>query len=350
MRIALDAMGTDRHPAVEVEGAVQALADLDDDFDVLLVGDSARIRGELARWPDAPRDRIEVVHASDTVRPGDAAATAVRRKPDSSIVVGLTLQKEGKADAFVSAGSTGAVMAASLFLLRALPGVDRPAVATVLPTSVQPSLLIDSGANVDCRPVHLMQFARLGAIYVEDVWRLPRPRVGLLNIGEEPGKGDELTVEAYGMLRASGLNFIGNVEGRDIIKGVCDVLVTDGFAGNVLLKFYESVTSFMHAILREELEATSASLDLDHVFRVFDYTEYGGAPLLGVNGISIVCHGGSPPRAIRNAIRVARQAVTTKMLGHIRREVGAAADDVGEEAWAGRDAAWSQGKADSEGL
>lgn len=350
MRIALDAMGTDRHPTVEVEGAVQALRDLDDDFDVLLVGDAARIRAELGRWPDVPDGRIEVVHATETVHPDEGAATVVRRKPDSSIVVGLTLQREGKADAFVSAGSTGAVMAASLFLLRALPGVDRPAVATALPTSVQPSLLIDSGANVDCRPAHLLQFARLGAIYVEDVWRRPRPRVGLLNIGEEPVKGNELTVEAFGLLQASGLNFIGNVEGRDIIKANCDVLVTDGFVGNVLLKFYESVTGFMHAILRAELEQAPASLDLDRVFRVFDYTEYGGAPLLGVNGISIVCHGGSPPRAIRNAIRVARQAVTTKMLGHIRREVAAADDDVGEEALAGRDAGWSPDKTSPEDL
>lgn len=352
MRIALDAMGTDRHPAVEVEGAVQALRDLDDDVGVVLVGDAERIRAELARWPDAPGDRIEIVHATETVHPEEGvAATVVRRKPDSSIVVGLTLQREGKADAFVSAGSTGAVMAASLFLLRALPGVDRPAVATVLPTSVQPSLLIDAGANVDCRPTHLLQFARLGAIYVEDVWRRPRPRVGLLNIGEEAVKGNELTIEAYGLLQASGLNFIGNVEGRDIIKAECDVLVTDGFVGNVLLKFYESVTGFMHAILRAELETSSASLDLDRVFRVFDYTEYGGAPLLGVNGISIVCHGGSPPRAIRNAIRVARQAVATKMLGHIRRDVaGADDDDVGEEALAAREAGWSRDKTSPEDM
>jgi glycerol-3-phosphate acyltransferase PlsX len=166
--------------------------------------------------------------------------------------------------------------------------------------------------------------------------------VGLLNIGEEPEKGDELTVEAHRLLRESGLHFVGNVEGRDIIRGVCDVLVADGFVGNVLLKFYESVTGFMHGILRAELAESEADVDLDELFRVFDYTEYGGAPLLGVNGVTIICHGGSPPRAIRNALRVARQAVETKLLGHIRREVGAldpgaAGDDA---ALAGRDAAW----------
>jgi glycerol-3-phosphate acyltransferase PlsX len=327
LRIALDAMGTDRHPAVEVEGAVQALRELPDDFEVVLVGDGPRIEAELANWPDAPSRRLEILHAPEIINPGDAAATSVRRKQNSSIVVGLTLQRDGKADAFVSAGSTGAVMAASLFVLRPLPGVDRPAIATVLPTSTLPSLLIDAGANVDCKPYQLMQFARLGSIYAEDVWRRPVPRVGLLNIGEEPEKGDEVTVEAHRLLAASGLNFVGNVEGRDIIKGVCDVLVADGFVGNVLLKFYESVTGYMHGMLRTELSPAVPQDKLDAMFEIFDYTEYGRAPLLGVNGISIICHGGSPPRAIRNALRVARQAITTRMLGHIRREVGGSAAD-----------------------
>lgn len=351
MRIALDAMGTDRHPAVEVEGAVLALRDFADDFAIVLVGDAERIRDELARWPDAPASRIEVVHATEIIHPGEPAATVVRRKPDSSIAIGLTLQRDRHVDAFVSAGSTGAVMAASLFLLRPLAGVDRPAVATVLPTSVQPSLLIDAGANVDCKPAQLMQFARLGAIYVEDVWQRPHPRVGLLNIGEEPEKGDELTVEAHRLLRQSDLNFVGNVEGRDIIKGICDVLVADGFVGNVLLKFYESVTGFMHGLLSAELAESHAALDLDKLFQVFDYTEYGGAPLLGVNGISIICHGGSPPRAIRNALRVARQAVETKMLGHMQRDVAqaSAAQRSTDDALATRDAGWSRSTARSEG-
>jgi glycerol-3-phosphate acyltransferase PlsX len=323
VRIALDAMGTDRHPAVEVEGAVQALRDLPADFAILLVGDRERIDAELGRWPDLPAGRLDVVHAPDVIGPGEGAATVVRRKPKSSIVVGLKLQRGEDADAFVSAGSTGAVMAASLFLLGALPGIDRPAVATILPTSTQPCLLIDSGANVDCKPSHLLQFARLGGIYVEDVWLRARPRIGLLNVGEEPEKGNELSIETHRLLRESDLNFVGNVEGRDIIRGVCDVLVTDGFAGNVLLKFYEAVTGFMHGLLGTELSRTGVELNLDALFSVFDYTEYGGAPLLGVNGVSIICHGGSPPRAIRNALRVARQAVETKMVGHIQRDTEA---------------------------
>jgi phosphate acyltransferase len=320
VRIALDAMGTDRHPAVEVEGAVQALRELPGSFELLLVGDSTRIEAELSRHT-YPRERIHVIHAEDVIEPGEPAVTAVRRKPNSSIVVGLKLQKEKKADAFVSAGSTGAVMAASLFLFRALPGVDRPAIGTILPTTVQPVLLIDAGANVDCKPHHLLQFARLGSIYVEDVWQRPSPRVGLLNIGEEPEKGDELTVEAHRLLRESDLNFVGNIEGRDVIRGTCDVLVADGFVGNVLLKFYESIMGFMHGMMSTELAHTTPPVDLDQLFRMFDYTEYGGAPLLGVNGVTIICHGGSPPRAVCNAIRVAVQSVESRVLGHIERAI-----------------------------
>jgi glycerol-3-phosphate acyltransferase PlsX len=324
VRIALDAMGTDRHPAVEVAGAVQALRELPGSFEIVLVGDRERIETELSRH-DIPAGRLEVVHAEDVIEPSEPAVTAVRRKPNSSIVVGLKLQKEQKADAFVSAGSTGAVMAASLFIFRALPGVDRPGVAAILPTTVQPCLLIDAGANVDCKPHQLLQFARLGSIYVEDVWQRPNPRIGLLNIGEEAEKGDELTVEVHRLLRESDMNFIGNIEGRDVIRGTCDVLVADGFVANVLLKFYESIMGFMHGLLTTELDEHPAALDLDKLFRVFDYTEYGGAPLLGVNGVTIICHGGSPPRAICNAIRVAIQAVESRVVGHIERAVAEAA-------------------------
>jgi glycerol-3-phosphate acyltransferase PlsX len=329
-------MGTDRHPAIEVEGAVQALRELPGRFELLLVGDAALIEAELKGY-ELPAGRLRVVHATDVIEPGEPAVTAVRRKPESSIVVGLKLQKDGEADAFVSAGSTGAVMAASLFLLRALPAVDRPAIGTILPTTVQPCLLIDAGANVDCKPQHLLQFARLGSIYVEDVWQRPSPRIGLLNIGEEPEKGDELTVEAHRLLRESGLNFVGNIEGRDVIRGICDVLVADGFVGNVLLKFYESVMGFMHGMLTTELAEHPGALDLDALFRVFDYTEYGGAPLLGVNGVTIICHGGSPPRAICNAIRVAIQSVEKRLVGHIERAVadaGAAGQGAGTGAHA----------------
>ncbi|HEX7051325.1 MAG TPA: phosphate acyltransferase PlsX [Longimicrobiales bacterium] len=327
MRIALDAMGTDRYPAVEVEGAVQALREIPGDFELILVGDRERIEAELCAAGEVPRERLRVLHAGQRIEPGEAPASSVRRKTDSSIVTGLTLVKDGGADAFVSAGSTGAVMAASLFLLRPLPGVDRPAVATVLPTAADPVVMLDAGANVDSKPVHLLQFAHLGAIYARDILRRPVPRVGLLNIGEESEKGNELAVEAHHLLEKSPLHFIGNVEGRDIIRGVCDVLVTDGFVGNVLLKFYESVAGFFLELLKREVAASGAHLDLGEVRRVLDYTEYGGAPLLGVNGISIICHGGSPPRAVKNAIGVAIRAIETHLVGHARNELLGAAQE-----------------------
>lgn len=325
MRIALDALGSDHCPAVEVQGAIAALRDLPEDVEVELIGDRPGIEAELERQGVEPSHRLGVVHASERIEPGDSPATAVRRKPDSSIVKGLTRQREGLVHAFVSAGSTGAVMAASLFILRPLPGVDRPTVATILPTRRLPMVMVDGGANVDCKPYHLLQFARLGAVYAHDVLGREQPRIGLLNIGEEPEKGNELSVEAHRLLRESGLLFIGNVEGRDIIRGPCDVLVTDGFAGNVLLKFYESVAAFLGTLLKRDRGSSHIrNTTQERIMRILDYSEAGGAPLLGINGISIICHGGSPPRAIRNAIELARQAVQTRMLRHAQDEMSAA--------------------------
>lgn len=327
MRIALDAMGSDRAPAVEIEGAVGALRELEGEFRIVLVGDREAIEAELARQTDVPAERIEIVHAPDRIEMGDSPAHAIRRKPDSSIVIGLNLLKRGEVDAFISAGSTGAMMAGGVMILRALPGVDRPAVGTVLPTGTGYTLLIDAGANVDTRPHHLVQFAQLGTIYARDLMGVEEPRVGLLNIGEEPEKGDERAVEAYRLLStAEGIHFVGNVEGRDVIHGPCDVLVCDGFVGNVLLKFYESVSGFIIGLLRKEMAASNVELDLRRTFHRLDYTEYGGAPLLGVNGVSIICHGGSPPRAIRNAIRVAAQAVERSMVAHIERQLATRAE------------------------
>jgi glycerol-3-phosphate acyltransferase PlsX len=315
-------MGTDRHPAVEVEGTVAALEALPDDFRVVLVGDRDSIERELARLGASEGDRLSIVHTTQRIAPSESPAAAVRRKPDSSIVVGLKLQRDGSADAFVSAGSTGAVMAASLFILRPLPEVDRPAIATLLPTALGPMVLLDAGANVDCKPDQLVQFARLGSVYARDVLGRDAPRIGLLNIGEEPEKGNELSMETHRRLRGSDLNFVGNVEGREIIEGVCDVLVTDGFVGNVLLKFYESVAGFVSSLLRRDMSPEFGDGRLDRLTRILDYTEYGGAPLLGVNGISIICHGGSPPRAITNALKAAMTASNAHMVGHIRAEVG----------------------------
>lgn len=324
MRIALDAMGSDRAPAVEVEGAVGALLDLSDDVRVVLVGDRDRIQAELARFPDAPRERLEIHHASEVIEMGEAPATAIRRKRDSSIVVGVNLLKAGEVDAFISAGSTGAVMAASLVTLRAIPGVDRPPVGARIPTATGRCLAVDVGANVDCKPHQLVQFAQLGSVYAEDMLGIDKPRVGLLNIGSEPEKGNEVVVEAYGLLeRTPHLNFIGNVEGREIVSGTCDVLVADGFVGNVMLKFYESVAGLITGMLRRELVDAGIQLDLDRIFRSLDYAGIGGAPLLGVNGVVIICHGGSPPLAIRNAIGVAAQSVQRQMVEHMAARLAA---------------------------
>jgi len=318
----LDAMGTDSAPSNEVEGAVTALRRFEKGCEILLVGDQDLIKAELSRHSDFPKDKVSVVHAPDRIIPGEPPAAAVRRKPDSSIVVGVKLQREGEADAFVSAGSTGAVMAASLLFLRPLPGVDRPAIGTVLPTSKGPTLLLDAGANVDCKPQHLLQFAHLGHIYAQDILGVEDPRIGLLNIGEEPEKGNELSVESHKLLAMEDLNFVGNIEGREIIRGGCDVLVCDGFDGNLILKFYESVAAFIIGILKKEMEAHHADeLDLNEIFRFLDYEEEGGAPLLGVNGVSIIMHGSSSPKAISNALEVAARAVESSMVSHAAGEL-----------------------------
>jgi len=317
VRIALDAMGTDEAPGAEVLGAIQALEGSDGDVEIVLVGDEELVRAELEKQGGIP-EGLHVRHAPDRVTAADAPASVIRRKPNSSIVVGLRMHKEGEAQAFVSAGSTGAVMATSLFTLRPLPGVDRPPVGAMLPTAKDLCLLLDAGANVGCKPHHLVQFAQLGSVYARDALARAEPRVGLLNIGEERGKGDELTIEAHELLAAArGINFIGNIEGRDIVRGDCDVIVCDGFVGNILLKFYESVAGYIVDLLRSELDSASDdAIDLEHVFRVLDYAEYGGAPLLGLGGVSIICHGESPPKAIRNALAVAARAVRSGLVRH----------------------------------
>ncbi len=325
MRIALDAMGTDLAPQPEILGALQALEDFDGDIHIVLVGDEPTIRAELDKH-GGTSERLSIRHAPDRVTAEDPPASVIRRKPESSIVVGLRMHEAEEVDAFVSAGSTGAIMATSLFTLRPLPGVARPAVGTLLPTVDSPCLLIDAGANIDCKPQHLIQFAHLGSIYARDTMGLASPRVGLLNIGEEPGKGSEIIAETYDLLsREPGLNFVGNIEGRDIIIDTCDVVVCDGFVGNVLLKFYESVAAFIVSLLRKELASRAPDADFEDVFRVLDYSEYGGAPLLGVGGVSIICHGESSPKAIRNALAVAARAVRSDMVKHSARDMPAGA-------------------------
>lgn len=314
-------MGGDNAPAVPVRGGVEALQHREDDFELLLVGDEVAIEREL-RGLTVPRERLQIVPANETISMNEPPVESVRRKPDSSIVRGVRLQESGEADAFISAGSTGAILAASMLILGSLPGTDRPAIGALLPTArAHPTLMLDAGANVDCRPTQLEQFAHLGHIFVRDIVERSRPRIGLLSVGKEAEKGGELTLEAHRLLKRSGLNFVGNVEGRDIIAGEYDVIVCDGFVGNVVLKFYESVASHMAQLLSRAVAAAEIDVDLQAICRVLDYAEYGGAPLLGVNGVTIICHGDSPPRAIRHAVRVAIKSVESDMVEHLKREL-----------------------------
>ncbi len=316
--IALDAMGSDRAPRPEVEGAIQAARHYG--VRVLLVGREATIRAELDRHPVAASLPLEVVHASEVISMQDKAARAMRAKRDSSMRVGLRLVREGRADGFVTAGNTGAAMATAKIVLGALPGVDRPALAAVFPTALgTAAILLDVGANVDCKPHNLEQFAVMGEIYFRSMFGTRfgtrRPRVGLLSIGEEETKGNELTREAFQLLKRLPLNFVGNAEGRDLYSGQVDVVVADGFVGNVVLKTSEGVASLVRYALKESLRATitrqvgyllSRSAFTDFKKRL-DHTEYGGAPLLGVKGVCIITHGSSNANAVKNAIRVASE-------------------------------------------
>jgi glycerol-3-phosphate acyltransferase PlsX len=321
IRVALDAMGGDFAPATPVRGAVDAVREFPPSFDVQLVGRRGDIEAELARH--GARDaRIRIVDAAEVIGMGEKPLAAIRSKRQSSIRVGIELQKAGESDAFISAGNTGAVMAASTLLLGLHPGVERPAIGALFPTGAKPVLVLDCGANVDCSPRELRGFAHIGTVYARDVLGREQPRVGLLNIGEEEEKGNEATRGAYELLRADlGLRFAGNVEGRDVLHGDCDVVVCDGFVGNVVLKFYETVAHLFRGLLEREMEREVLQSDgMRRIAKVLDYAEYGGAPLLGVRGVSIICHGGSPARAIKNAIGVAVQAIESKLSLHIAEE------------------------------
>ena len=328
--IAVDAMGSDRAPKPEIEGAILAAREYD--VRVLLIGEETRLRAFLADHPGAARLPIEVVHASQTIGMREPAARAVRSKRDSSIPVGLRLVREGRAAGFVTAGNTGAAMAAAKMVLGTLAGVDRPALAAVFPTATgKAAILLDVGANVDSRPHALQQFAVMGEIYSRHIFGVTRPRVGLLSIGEEESKGNELTRHAFALLKELPLDFVGNVEGRDLYKGMVDVIVCDGFAGNVALKVSEGVADLVRALLKESLESTVAAkvgfLLARHAFRDFkrrlDYSEYGGAPLLGVKGACIITHGSANNNAVKNSIRVAAEFATRNVMARIERELAA---------------------------
>jgi glycerol-3-phosphate acyltransferase PlsX len=322
VKIAVDAMGGDHGPAVVVEGAVAAVREFG--ASVVLVGDKAAIERELGRLHAS--SGVEVRHASQVVGMGESPSQALRRKRDSSLRIAAELVRDGEASAFISAGNTGAALAVAMFVVGVLRGVDRPAIAAVLPSLKRFTVLLDVGANVDPKPWHLFQFAVMGHVYARDILGIDRPRVGLLSVGEEEGKGNELTKEAYEQLKDSSLNFLGNVEGRDLYNGHCDVVVTDGFTGNVALKISESLADMVGAMIREELMrdvrskvgAALAKPAFDRFKRRVDYAEMGGAPLLGIDGAAIICHGASPVKAIKNAVRVAGEWAKAGLNEHIK--------------------------------
>lgn len=327
IRIALDAMGGDHAPTAEIDGAALALTELPPTFLIQLVGRSAEIEQALGGHHEIPRARLEVVEAPEVVGMGEKPLQALRSKPKSSIAIGLTLQKNGKSDAFISAGNTGAVMAASTLILRLHNGVNRPAIGAMLPTAREPLLLLDAGANVDCDAKELVGFAHLGAVYARDVLGRAEPAVGLLNIGEEEEKGNAVVKEAHQLLKAqSGFRYAGNVEGRDVPAGEVrggplDVVVCDGFVGNVVLKFYESAGRVFVTFIKRDAPDMLQRPELRRVLDILDWSSYGGAPLLGVQGVSIICHGSSPAKAIKNAIRVAVQSVESHLDQDIEAEL-----------------------------
>jgi glycerol-3-phosphate acyltransferase PlsX len=329
--IAVDAMGSDRAPKPEVEGAILAARHYN--LHVLLVGPADQVRAELRHHPSAPFEQLQIVHASEVIGMEEKAAQAVRAKRDSTLRVGLRLVRDGKADGFITAGNTGAAMATAKMVLGALPGVDRPALAAVFPTAQgTASIMLDVGANVDSKPHNLEQWAVMGEIYARAIFGAEHPRVGLLSIGEEETKGNELTRAAHQLLKRLPLQFVGNVEGRDLYNGNVDVIVCDGFIGNVALKVSEGLVETVGYILKESLRATItrqvgfllSRRAFDEFKKRLDYSEYGGAPLLGIKGVCIVSHGSSNAHAIRNAIRVAADFVHAGINAEIARGVTSA--------------------------
>jgi glycerol-3-phosphate acyltransferase PlsX len=321
-------MGGDFAPQNVVAGAIEALQESKGRFSLVLVGKEDRVRSELRRvgadlnllnsTGDSP---CLVVNASEVIEMHDSPTSALKSKKDSSIAIGVSLHREGKADAFVSAGNTGAVLSASTLILGRIKGVARPTIGALIPTARTPCLLVDAGTNVDCRARHLFEFAVMGCIYVSSMLDKKDPSVGLLSIGEEDNKGNEASLEAFELLKKSRLNFAGNIEGRDILKGKVDVVVCDGFVGNILLKFGESIPEFFKerfkAFARRSVFSKLAALvvrgGIRSIMRELDYQEHGGVPLLGVNGVSIIGHGGSTPKAIKNMIYRAEEMVRRKV-------------------------------------
>jgi len=328
-------MGGDFAPKAPIAGALLALQELDDDHTVQLVGQTSVIESHLANLlggelssASSVRKRVQIVEAPDVIEMSEKPTAGLRKKPKSSMVVGIRMQTEDASDAFVSAGNTGAQMATSAMLLKLQPGLTRPAIATVFPTAGKPVIVLDSGANVDCSARELVQFAWLGAVYAECIFGRRNPSIGLLSIGEESEKGNAVVKEANALFQKAGFNFHGNLEGRDLpvgsnARGAFDVVICDGFVGNVVLKFYEAVAPMIVKLLSEHPGINPE--DVRSALKGFDSSDYGGAPLLGVRGVSIICHGNSSPRAIKNAVKVAVRAVETGMNDQIGQRLEAAA-------------------------
>lgn len=327
MKVVVEAMGGDLAPQEIVQGAVQALR-LDRNLQVILVGQEEAIKPCLPVQYDS--ERLRIYHCEEVIAMDEHPALAYRQKKDASITVATQLVKEKKGDALISAGNTGAQMVAALFGLGRLRGIERPAIGTVMPGLSGPKLLVDAGANADCKPENLLQFALMGSVYAEKILGIAKPRVGLVSNGTEPSKGNELTLKTYELLqKKSELNFVGNVEGRGVLSGAVDVLVCDGFTGNIILKVLEGTAGGIFALLKEELQKNVRSKAgafllvpaLKKIKARLDYAEYGGAPLLGVQGISIICHGSSNAYAIQNAIRVASLCVEKKMVQALQESI-----------------------------
>ena len=323
MKIAVDAMGGDYAPAEVIQGALQVARNAVE-VQIILVGDEPAVRAVLDAQEDVP-DTVTVRHASQVIAMGEHPVQATRRKRDSSLVVAGMMVKNGEADATFSAGNTGAAMAIATLDIGRIPGIDRPALGTGIPTIQGQALLLDAGANVDCSPRNLLQFALLGAIYSERVLKVPSPKVGLLNIGAEEGKGNDLTKEVHRLLRATSLNFLGNVEGKDVFEHAVDVVVCDGFAGNILLKSGEGMAEMVFDLLQREVDAdplVAESLVISQIFRRVTqrvhYSEFGGAPLLGINGASFIGHGRSDAKAIAGGLRTVITAAGSGYVQAIR--------------------------------
>ena len=328
MKIALDAMGGDFAPKNTIAGAALALRELRQITKLYLVGDEDRIKAELA-LNKCKDKRIEIVHASQVVEMTDAAVESVRRKKDSSVSRAVDLVKNGDAEAIVSAGHTGAAVAATTIKLRTLPGVERPGIASVIPTESNVFVLIDAGANIDARPMHLLQYAIMGSVYSRQVLKYANPAIGLMSIGDEDVKGSEFTKDVFKLLKESKLNFRGNIERHDLFKNPVEVVLCDGFVGNVVLKTCEAIADAIFDWLKHELKKTPVRMTgaciakgaFKAIKKKTNYEEYGGSPLLGVNGICIIAHGSSTPKAIKNAIRVAAEGIQQQINPHIVAEI-----------------------------